>query len=69
MALDDLIEADRARSAGTSGTPQPAGKDNKEVDKPTPPKKTNRPGQRARRAAGKRAEASAKASGTAGMSQ
>eukprot|EP00969_Alexandrium_andersonii_P219168 9679885-Alexandrium_andersonii.AAC.1 len=66
MALDDLIEADRVRS---SGTPQPAEKDGKEVDKVTPPKKQNRPGQRARRAAGKRAEASAKSSGTAGMSQ
>eukprot|EP00969_Alexandrium_andersonii_P139862 6187323-Alexandrium_andersonii.AAC.1 len=65
MALDDLIEADRARAGGTSATPQPAGKD-KEVDKPTLPKKPNRPGQRARRAAGKRAEASAKAPGTAG---
>eukprot|EP00969_Alexandrium_andersonii_P237439 10481482-Alexandrium_andersonii.AAC.1 len=68
MALDDLIEADRARAGGAAATPQPSGED-KEAEKTTPPKKPYRPGQRARRAAGKRAEAEAKASGTAGVSQ
>eukprot|EP00969_Alexandrium_andersonii_P249676 11034753-Alexandrium_andersonii.AAC.1 len=68
MALDELIEADKAQAGGVASTPQPSGKD-QEAGKSTPPKKPNRPGQRARRAAGKRAEATSKASGSAGMSQ
>eukprot|EP00969_Alexandrium_andersonii_P298664 13203002-Alexandrium_andersonii.AAC.1 len=63
MALGELIEAEKARAGGGAASPQPSAKASEE-GKSTPPKKANRPGQRARRSAGKRAEAASNASGS-----
>eukprot|EP00969_Alexandrium_andersonii_P294019 12994351-Alexandrium_andersonii.AAC.1 len=43
MALDELIEADKARSGDATPSPQPAGKSSGGKHS-TPAKKTNRPG-------------------------
>eukprot|EP00969_Alexandrium_andersonii_P042055 1844935-Alexandrium_andersonii.AAC.1 len=68
MSLDDLIEADRVKKERTGAgggasdpgsTPPPASKD-AELQGGETKKKGNRPGQRARRAAGKRAEKAGK---------